>query len=317
MKPLAIIAVALALASPAWAEAFPSKPVRIIVPNPPGGTVDVVARTVAHGIEPALGQPVVIEAKPGGNNVIGTEMVAHATPDGHTVLLGGTHLTINPLIRELPYAGMKAFAPVALLAATPNVVAVNSASPVKTLGALIALAKSSKVPLNLATASPGNGIHLSAQRFTTAAGIDMNFIPYQGGIQAVMAVVGRHADVVIAPLSDAAPHVASGKLRLLAVTSAQRSELVKDVPTLAESGFPGFNAVQWFGAFVPAGTPQATIDRLSTEMLRAVGTPQARAVFAPLGLSVMPLGPAAFDAFLREETQAFAAIIHDNPVKVE
>jgi tripartite-type tricarboxylate transporter receptor subunit TctC len=304
----------------AWAVAadkFPSKPIRMVVPNPPGGTVDIVARAVARGVEPTLGQPLVIEAKPGGNNVIGCEIVARAAPDGYTMLMGGTHITINPLVRKLPYDGMKAFEPVALFASTPNAIAVNGASPVRTLLELIALAKSSKVPLNLSTATPGNGIHLAAEHFQSAADVTFNFIPYPGGIQAALSVAGGHADVAVVPLSDAAPHVRSGKLRLLAVTSAERSDLMRDVPTLAESGFPGFQATQWFGAFVPAGTPKPVIDRLSADMLRAIDTDEVRAIFAPLGLSVTPLGPTAFQAFLRSETQTFAAVIRDNHIKVE
>ena len=308
---------ALAFSCAAAAQTFPTKAVHIIVPNPPGGTVDIVARAVAQGAEPGLGQPVVVELKPGGNNVIGSEIVARAIPDGHTVLLGGTHVTINPLLRKLPYDGLRAFAPVALLAATPNVIAVNALLPVHSVADLVALARARPGQLNLATASPGNGIHLAAQRFQTLAGIEMNVVPFQGGIQAVLSVAGGHSDVLIAPLSDASPQAASGRLRLLAVTSSHRSELVKDVPTLAESGFPGFEALQWFGAFVPAGTPKAVIDRLSAEMIRAIDTPEVRANFAKVGLSVMPMGPGAFSDFLRNETQVFAAAIRDAHVTAE
>lgn len=316
MKKTLTIVAALAIAS-AHAAGYPSKPVRIVVPNPSGGTVEIVARAVAHGITPGLGQPVLVEPRPGGNNIIGSDVVARAAPDGHTILLGGTHLTINPLLRKLPYDGMHAFAPVALLAATPNVIAVPASSPLHTVADLIALAKSSPRPLNLATATPGNGIHLAAERFKNLAGVDFNFIPYQGGIQAVMAVAGGHADVAVAPLSDASPQVASGHVRLLAVTSAERSQLVKDVPTLAESGFPGFQAVQWFGAFVPAGTPQATIERLSSEMLRAIESPDVRSAFATVGLAVTPLPPREFEAFLQDETRMFAAVIRDNHITAE
>jgi tripartite-type tricarboxylate transporter receptor subunit TctC len=317
MKRAVLMAAGMAVAMAAAAENFPSKPMRMVLPNPPGGTVDVVARAVALGIAPALGQPVVIEAKPGGNNVIGCEVVARSAPDGYTMLMGGTHITINPLVRKLPYDGMNAFEPVALLASTPNVIAVNTAFPARTLAELLAFARSSKVPLNLATATPGNGIHLTAEHFQSAAGVAFNFIPYQGGIQAALAVAGGHADVAVVPLSDAAPQVRSGRLRLLAVTSAERSNLVQDVPTLAESGFPGFQAVQWFGTFVPAGTPKPVIERLSAAMLRAVDTPEVRGIFAPLGLNVTPLGTEAFRAFLRSETQTFAAVIRDNHIKIE
>jgi tripartite-type tricarboxylate transporter receptor subunit TctC len=314
MKRIASLVAAAAFA--ATAADFPSKPIHIIVPNPPGGTVDIVARSAAQGMG-QIGQPVMVEPKPGGNNVIGSEAVARAAPDGHTILLGGTHTTINPLMRKLPYDGLNAFQAVALLAATPNVIAVNAVSPVRSLEELIAAAKSQPGKLNLATSSPGNGIHLTSERFQSLAGIRTNYIPFQGGVQAALAVAAGHADIFVGPLSDAAPHVASGKLRLLAVTSAQRSELVKDVPTLAESGFPGFQALQWFGVFAPAGTPKAVVDRLSAEMRRAIDRDEVRANFAKLGISVMTLGPAEFDEFLRSETRMFAAVIRENNIKAE
>ena len=251
MKRIASLIAVIAIAGSSSAADFPTKPIHIVVPNPAGGTVDIVARSVAQGLG-EIGQPVAVEIKACGNNVIGSDAVARATPDGHTILLGGTHTTMSPQMRKLPYDGLNAFEPVALLAATPNVIAVNSTSPVRTLEELIAAAKAQPGKLNLATSSPGNGIHLTSEKFQSLAGMRTNYIPYQGGVQAALAVAGGHADIFVGPLSDAAPHVASGRLRLLAVTSAQRSELVQDVPTVAESGFPGFQAVQWFGAFVPA-----------------------------------------------------------------
>jgi tripartite-type tricarboxylate transporter receptor subunit TctC len=316
-KSITPLLAGLAISCAAMAGEFPTKPLHLVVPNPAGGTVDIVARAVARGLGPQVGQPVVVEIKAGGNNIIGAEAVARAAPDGYTILVAGTHLTINPLMRKLPYDGLNAFAPVALLAATPNVIAVNPSLPVRSIHDLIALAKARPNEINCATSNPGNGIYLTAERFKTLAGIEMNYIPYQGGIPSVLAVVGGHADVVIAPLSDAAPHIASGKLRALAVTSPQRFELIKDVPTLAESGFPGFEALQWFGAVVPAGTPRPVIERLSFEMRRALEDPQVRSLFAGLGISVMPLGPDEFQAFLRSETRMFATVIRESNIKPE
>jgi tripartite-type tricarboxylate transporter receptor subunit TctC len=265
MNKLMTLIAAFAFAGSAAAQSFPWKPVHIVVPNPPGGTVDIVARAVQQGLSEKLTQPVVVEVKPGGNNIIGTEVVARAAPDGHTILMGGTHVLINPLIRKLPYDGVNAFTPVARLAATPNVIAVHSSLPVRTIDELRALAKTR--PLNFATSPSGNGIYLAGERFKALAGIEMNSVPYQGGVQAAVAVAGGHAEVLVAPLSDAMPHVASGKLRVLAVTSPERVDSLKDVPTLAESGLKGFQALQWFGAFVPAGTPRATNDRHSPHIL--------------------------------------------------
>ena len=314
---LTMLAAALAMSAAVAAQDFPTKTLRIVVPNPPGGTVDIVARAVAQGLGTSLGQHVIVDLKPGGNNIIGTEAVARAPADGHTILLGGTHLTINPLMRKLPYDGMNAFAPVALLASTPNVIGVHPSVAAHTLQELVALARSRPNALNLASANPGNGIHLAAERFKSLAGIEMNYVPYQGGAPAALAVAGGHADVVIAPLSDVVPFVASGKIRLLAVTSLQRFELLTDVPTLAESGFPGFEAVQWFGAFVPAGTPRPVVNRLSVEMRRALDNPEVVSMFARLGISPTPLAPEAFEAFLRSETRMFAAVIREAHVKAE
>jgi tripartite-type tricarboxylate transporter receptor subunit TctC len=171
--------------------------------------------------------------------------------------------------------------------------------------------------LNCATSTAGNGIHLTAERFRQLAGIEWNFIPYQGGVQAALAVAGGHAELLVAPLSDAMPHFASGKLRILAVTSAQRFAAIREVPTLAESGFPGFQALQWFGALAPAGTPKPVVTRLSTEMRRALDNPDVRASFAKLGLEVMPMPADQFDEFLRSETRAFAAIIREGNIKAE
>ena len=316
-KAVTTLIAALALSSAAVAQEFPTRPLRIVVPNPPGGTVDIVARVVARGLGANLGQSVIVDIKPGGNNIIGTEIVARAAADGYTILLATTHLTVNPLMRKLPYDGVNAFAPVALLASTPNVIAVHAAVPVKSLEDLVALAKARPNELNYASSTVGSGIHLAAERFKSLAGIEMNYVPYQGGVQAVMAVAGGHAAVVVAPLSDAAPQIASGKIRPLAVTSLKRSDLMKDVPTLAESGFPGFEAVQWFGAVVPATTPRPVINRLSAAMRRSLENPEVRDMFAKLGISATPLGPEQFAEFLRSETQMFAAVIRESNIKAE
>lgn len=314
---LAAATFALLVASASAAEDFPNRPIRIVVPNPAGGTVDIVARAVAQGLGPALGQPVIVDIKPGGNNIIGTESVARSPADGHTILLAGTHLAINPLMRKLPYDGLNAFTPVALLASTPNVIAVHPSVPAKTIQELVVLAKQRRGALNCATSPSGNGVHLAAERFRSLAGVELNFIPYQGGIQSVLAAIGGHAEMVVAPVSDAAPHIASGKLRPLAITSLERSDLLRGVPTLSESGFPGFEALQWFGAVVPAGTPRAVVERLSLEMRRAIERPEVAQSFSQLGISVTPLGPDAFAQMLRSETRVFASVIREAHIQAE
>lgn len=302
---------------PAAGAEFPVKPVRIVVPNPAGGTVDIVARSVGQVIRPAFGQNVIIDIRPGGNNIIGSELVARAPADGYTLMMGGTHLAINPLVHKLPYDGLNAFSAVARLTSTASLFAVHPSVPVKTVQELIALARAKPDAMNYASSTVASSIHLAAVRFQSLAKISMNYVPYQGGIQAVLSVVGGHAGVVVAPVSDAAPYVAAGRLRPLAVTSPQRFALMKDVPTLAESGFPGFQAVQWLGAVAPAGTPKPVISRLSAEMLRALENAELRATFARLGILPAPMDAEQFDAFVRSEMRTFQAIIRDANLKVE
>ena len=308
MKTVITLITVLLLASPAAAQ----KPIRIVVPNPAGGTVEIVARTVAHH----LSQNSIVELKPGGNNVIGTDIVARAPADGQTLLMVGTHFVINPLVRTLPYDGTRAFTPIACLAATPIVFGVNPAIPARSLQELVTYAKK-KPGLNFASSTTGSGIHLAGEMFKAAAGIDLNTVPYQGGVQSALAVAGGHADVLVAPLSDAVPHLASGKVRVLAVASPKRVELAKEIPTVAESGYPGFQAQSWFGAVAPAGTPKALIERLATEMLRAVEKPEVKATFAKLGIVPLPMGPAEFDAFLRSEMAAFEKTIKQGNIRAE
>ena len=314
-----IAACAATVAAPMHAAGpeFPTRPVRIVVPNPPGGTVELVARSIGQVMGPALGRNVIIELRPGGNNIIGSEIVARAPADGYTLMMAGTHLALNPLLHKLPYDGLNAFASVARVATTANVFAVHPSLPVKTMPELIALAKARPGELNYASSTLGSAIHLAAVRFQSLAKVSMNYVPYQGGIPAVVAVVGGHAAVLVAPISDASVYVNAGRLRPLAVTSLQRFEVMKHVPTLAESGYPGFEAVQWFGAVAPAGTPKPVIARLSAEMLRAVENPEVRATFARVGVQPGPMEAEQFDAFVRSEMRTYQAIIRDSNLRME
>ena len=313
---VAVAAAALAIAGAA-AQEFPSKPLRIIVPNPPGGTVDIVARTVGQRIAPALGRAVLVEPHPGADTVIGTDMVARAAPDGHTILLATATLAVNPIQRKLPYDGVNGFVPVALLVTTPNVIAVHPSVKARSLAELIALARDHPGEINLASGFQASSMHLAAERLQQLAGVRFNYIPYQGAVQAALAAASGHAQVVLAPLSDAAPHIASGKLLPLAVTSAERFPLLKDVPTVAESGFPGFQSVQWFGAVVPAGTPRASIAKLSAAMQEALEDSEVRATFAKIGLVPRPMGPESFAQFIQGERVRFATAIREANVKIE
>ena len=314
MRSAAFAAAALLTAAGALCQTFPTRPIHIVVPNPPGGTVDLVARAIAPALE-ALGQPVVVDLKPGGNSIIGLNTAARATADGHTLVMATSALVTLPLLSKLPFDGLNAFAPIAGIASTPNVFAVHPSLDASSLEELVALSR--RAPLNCATAQPASSIHLSAERFKLLSHAELNLVPYQGGIQAVHAAVGGHAAVVFAPLSDVLPHIASGRLRAIAVSSPQRHPSLPQVPTIAESGYAGFQAVQWFGIAAPAGTPQPVIDRLAVTILRAVDSPEVRARLASLGIQPMPLGQEAFANHMRAESRTFAEVLRVTGIKAE
>jgi len=299
--------LAAALATSALAGEYPAKPIRVIVPNPAGGTVDFIARILAQSMGPALGQSLVVELRPGADTIIGTEAAARAPADGYTLVMIGTPFALNPLMRDkLPYDALKDFRPLARLAKLPTLIAVHPSVPAKSLQELVALAKARPADFHYAAFATAQ---LTAETFKMLAGIEMDRIPYQGGVQATAAVAGGHVKVLFGPVSDATPHVMAGRLRPLAVTSLQRAEALREVPTVAESGYPGFEFVNWIGAAAPAGTPEAVVQRLSAEMLRALETPEAKTGFARLSIIPAPLGGAEFGAFIKDEMKRYDAVI--------
>jgi tripartite-type tricarboxylate transporter receptor subunit TctC len=292
----------LALASPVHAQTYPSKPIRIIAPFPPGAGTDTLARTLSGPLSKSLGQNIIVENRPGAGTVVGTEVAARAPADGHTVLIIANSFTINPAVRtKLPYDTQKDFAGIARLASTPMVFAVHPSVPVKSLKELIALARARPGELTWASSGAGTGHHLAGEQFKSLARIDMVHVPYNGGAPAAMAVLGGHTSVVLVNVLSLAPHIAAGKLRGLAVTSPERVEMLKELPTVAESGFPGFDTSIWFGSVVPAATSKEAVNRLSVEILRALQLPEVKDVIAKGGLNAAPLGAGEFDVFLRAE----------------
>ena len=297
-------ALLLGIPLAAQAQGFPSKPVRIIAPFPPGAGTDTLARTLSGPLSRALGQSIVVENRPGGGTVVGTEVASRAPADGHTLLIIANSFTINPAVRaKLPYDTQRDFAGVARLASTPMVFAVHPSVPVKTLKELIVLARARPGELTYATSGAGTGHHLAGELFKSLAGIDMVHVPYNGGAPAAMAVLGGHTSVVLVNVLSLAPHIASGRLRGLAVTSPERVEMLKELPTVAESGFPGFDTSIWFGSVVPGATPKEAVNRLSAEILRALQLPEVKDVIAKGGLNPAPLGASEFESFLRAEMQ--------------
>ena len=253
-----------------------------------------------------------------GGGIIGTEVVARAPADGHSVLFIGNGFTMNPALRsKLPYDTVKDFTGVARVASNPLVISVHPSLPVKSLKELVALARARPGELTFASGTATGGLRLNAERFKAAAGIDIVNVPYQGGVPAVTAVIGGHTSILIVNVSETVPHVASGRLRPLAVTALKRSDVLREVPTVAESGYPGFEALMWYGAVARSATPKSALDRLSTEIARAAQLREVSDALGKLGLSVAAMGQAEFDAFVRAEIQSNAKIIKAINLRVE
>ena len=306
------------LAAAAQAQEFPSKSLRFIVPFPPSGAVDILGRTLAQPMSRALGQNVIVENRPGGNTVIGAELVMRAAADGHTVLLMAPSFTVNPFVRsKLPFDVTKDFAPVARLVTSPIVIAVHPSLPMRNVKELVALARARPGELTFGTASVIGAQRLAMELFKERAKIDVVSVPYNGGALAAMAVVGGHTSMLVTNVIEAAELVKSGKLRAIAVTTAARSDVLPEVPTLADSGYAGFDAGNWFGAIVKSGAPRATIERLHSEMVRALEQPEVRDVLTRQGLTPAPLAPAAFETFLRGEMERNGRIIKALNLKID
>lgn len=317
--PFCVCAVVL-IGSPmaVHAQTFPSKPVRLVVPFPAGGALDTIARNLAPPLSRTLGQNVIVDNRPGGGTVIATELVARSPADGHTLLLMANSFTINPAVRsKLPYDALKDFAGVSRLATVPVFVSVHPSVPAKTFKELIALARARPGELTYATAGPGTNQHLIGEMLKSMAGIDINHVPYQGGAPATMAVMGGHTSILIINVTESGPHIQAGKLRALAVTSLERSVDFKEVPTVAESGFPGFEAITWFGAVAPAATPKEAISRLNAEIVRALQLPDVRNALGKLGLSAAGTSAEEFDAFIRSELRRNEKVARASNLRID
>ena len=309
----------LALPSAALAQAYPSKPIRIIVAYTPAGATDILARVVGQKMSESFGQPVIIENRPGVNGNIGTDVAAKATADGHTLLMvtAGTH-GINPsLYRKLPWDAVKDFAPVSLVATVPNILVVNNSVPVKNVKEFIAHLKANPNKFNYGT--PGNGStgHLSMELFKTMTGTDIQHIPYKGSAGVLADVIGGQIAATIDNLPPYLPQVKSGKVRGLAVSSAKRSPVVPDIPTIAESAVPGYSSGSWFGLVAPAGTPKPVIDKLATETQRILKLPDVAERLAALGAESVGDRPEQFAAHIKAEIAKWARVIKDANVELQ
>jgi len=322
---LLITAAAVAFAPlPALAQsAWPSKPVRIVVPFAPAGTTDILARALAPELSRAFGQPFVIENKPGAGGNVGADLVAKSG-DGHTLLMGtvGTH-AINPaLYAKMPYDHVKDFVPITLVAGVPNVLVMNPAKAealgIKGVPDLIRVAKASPGKLNMASSGNGTSIHLAGELFKSMTGTYMVHFPYRGSGPALLDLIGGNMDLMFDNLPSAMPHIKAGKLKALAVTSAERSAALPDLPTVAEAGaIKGFEASSWFGLLAPAGTPPEVVNRLQQETAKALATPALKERLQAQGAVPSGMSPADFAKFIAAETKKWAAVVKASGATVD
>jgi tripartite-type tricarboxylate transporter receptor subunit TctC len=300
------------------AQSFPAKPLRLIVTYPPGGGADLMARLIAPKMAETLGQPVVVENKPGASGQIGAAEVARATPDGYTLLLDASSYAVNTsLYAKLPYDPAKAFTPIAVLALFPNVLVVTPSYAARDVKDVIAAAKSS--PGAIAYASSGNGSaqHLSGELFQQKAGVAMTHVPYKGGGPAMNDVMGGQVPVFFANMASSLAHVKGGKLRALAITGAKRSPALPDVPTMAEAGVPGYEVYEWNAIFAPAATPAAVVAKLADAVSKALQSADLRERITAMGGEIVAYGPADADRFVREQTELWGKVVRAGNVRVD
>ncbi len=299
-------------------EAWPARPVRIVVPFAAGGTSDILARTLAEKLQAALGQTMVIENKAGAGGVIGADVVAKSAPDGYTFLLGtiASH-AINPVLKpNMPYDAARDFAPVILLGSISNVLLVGAGQPYKSVKDVIAAAKASPGSIAFASAGQGSSQHMSGETFKLLAGADITHVPYKGSAPAVQDLIAGQIPMSFETATVALPHVKSGKARALAVTSARRSAVLPDTPTLQEAGVPGFDVASWQALYAPAGTPAAIVARMNAEIQKIIATPEMKAKMEGLGLEYAPNTPEQFADFGRGELVKWTKIVKDGNVKL-
>lgn len=314
---LVLTLLALAFAAPALSQQYPNRPVRFVVPYAPGGSTDTLARIIGQRLGDALGQQVVVDNRSGGNGNIGMEIVAHAAPDGYTIVLGYiANVAIGPsLYGKLPYDPVKDYAPITELASSPNVLAAHPSVPAKNLKELIELAKGR--PINFASAGIASVGHLTGELLNQLAGIKMVHVPYKGSGQAVTDLLGGHVQLMFSGFSSTLAHIKSGKLRPLAVTGIRRSPALPAVPTIAEQGFPNFEATAWYGLLAPAKTPPPVVARLNTETVKVLQRPDVKERLDGLGFEIVGSKPEEFGAYIKTEIKKWEKVVKASGAKPE
>ena len=308
----------LALAGPAAAQSdYPNRPVRLIIPFPPGGSNDVVGRVIAQHLGESLGKQVIVDNRAGAGGVIGTELASKTAPDGYTILGISLAHAVNPWLYKLPYDPIKAFAPIGIMAKGPVVLSVNPGLPVHSVKELVTLAKQKPGDLQYASAGVGSFQHLSAELFKLTAGVDILHIPFKGGGPAMTDVMGGHTKVLFSSLVQTTPHIKSGKLRALAVGGTERSAVLPDLPTVAEAGVPEYASENWWGIVAPAGTPAPIVERLYTALTAAQNNPDAKKYFDNEGATIVKMSTEEFGKFMVSEMSKWEQVVKKGGIKAE
>jgi tripartite-type tricarboxylate transporter receptor subunit TctC len=319
VKKIALALLSLALWGFAQAqEAYPSRPIKLIVPFPPGGSVDAVARVVGPPLSASLGQPVVIENRSGASGNIGTEAAARAKADGYTLLIHTIPFVANAgLYEKMPYDPIADFAPISLLCSSPGVLIVHPSVPAKTVAELLALAKARPGQLNFSAAGAGTNPHIAAELFNMLGNVDITAVQYKGGGPALVAVLGGEVGITFQNISEAIPHIAGGRVRALGVTGAKRAAALPDVPTIAEAGVPGYEFVTWHGVLAPKGTPKDAVLLLNARLVAVLRSPDVSARFTQMGLDIIASSPGEFAAHLKRELDKWGKVVRERHLRVE
>jgi tripartite-type tricarboxylate transporter receptor subunit TctC len=307
----ALLATLLSVASFALAaQSWPSRPVRIVVPFAAGGPADIYARALAEKLQATLGQPFVVEDKPGGGSIVGTDLVAKSAPDGYTLLMmSNTHTVNESLVPQRPFQLMRDFVPIAPVNYSDLVMVVHPSVPANTLAEFIALARARPGQLNYASSGPGTPYHMAGELFKAMAGVDIVHVPYKGSSGARTDILGGQVHMMFDAITTMAPNVQAGKLKALGTSGKARSAVLPDVPTVSEAGVAGYEAVIWLGLMAPAGTPKPIVDRLNAEVRKIVGSPEMKAAWGKQGAAAMNMTPEEFGAFMREDIDKWARIV--------
>jgi tripartite-type tricarboxylate transporter receptor subunit TctC len=315
---LIMTAVALlAIPGPGQGQAYPTKPIRLVIPFSPGGAADVPGRIIGQHLSKSLGQQVLADNRPGAGGGIGAEVVAKAAPDGYTLLMiSNTHVISRSLYKKQSYDLFRDLSPVMQIGAAPNVLVVHPSLPAQNVKQLVALAKAKPGAIDYASSGNGSAQHLFAALFTSLAGIQMNHVPYKGSAQATVDLIAGHIQVSVPGINNVIAHVKSGRLRALGVTGTQRSEEMPDVPTIAEAGVPGYEAILWLGIMAPAGTPRDIVARLNSEITRILQQPDVRQGFKGIGTDAVATNPEKFDALIKSENTKWAKVVKETGVTV-